>query len=119
MGKESCEMQWLLNVFLKEHMPTGGMPKVEKLKIHKGKGCLGLGYWMFVGGDSCFQSITFWQNPIKIGSVVTFWSTMQLGGLDTLRYILFWRSSPEAWIDLSKPFILHHGLVAAAAHEYK
>merc|ERR1712146_658405 len=87
--KDSCEMQWLLNVFLKEHMPTGGMPKVEKLKNHKGSHCLGLGYWMFAGPDTAFQSVTFWINPIRIGSVVTFFSTMGLGSIDTLRYVLF------------------------------
>merc|ERR1712146_542125 len=37
--KESCEMQWLLNIFLKEHMPTGGMPKVDMLTVHKDVQC--------------------------------------------------------------------------------
>merc|ERR1712146_117878 len=95
--KDSCEMQWLLNVFFKEHMPTGGIPKVEKLKIKKGSHCLGEGFWMGPAPDTAFQSMTVWFNPVRIGSVLAFQSAMILGGIDTLRYILFWRTTPQAW----------------------
>merc|ERR1712146_207896 len=95
--KDSCEMQWLLNVFLREHMPTGGMPKVDKIKVKKGTQCLGEGYWMGPAPDSAFQSMTAWWNPIKIGSVLTFHSAFNLGGIDTLRYVIFWRSVPDSW----------------------
>merc|ERR1712146_16059 len=90
--KESCEMQWLLNVFLKEHMPTGGMPKVDKLKVKKGTGCLGEGFWQGPAADSAFQSMSCWFNPIRIGSFLTFNAAFMLGGLDTLRYCIFWRT---------------------------
>merc|ERR1712146_818881 len=59
--QDSCEMQWLLNVFLKEHMPTGGIPKVEKIRSRKGQAALARGIgWV--------PPQTQRSNPCPVGS---------------------------------------------------